>query len=413
MKKKAVSMFMVLVMAAGTLAGCKTAKEPSGGTTTQGVAGESSVTESADGETSATEPVTDGELSVQSLGIDFLVPDGDMVPDIPEEYDGRPATSVPDFAETLTPEALSKVVDGSYTAAFCTFDGESAWGRSMSAAVKSTLEKLNIELVASTDGSHDVQTCVENFESAMQLHPDVAIVVSMDPGAEKQGWDEAIANGTKLIFIQAVPDDYVCNKDYYGVVVPDNYTQNYVGSYQMLEAIQEGEAVYINIKYDNYENYIRQMAFADACKEFPGITQLDTATVMSIEEAASFAESMAQTHPDLKGVSGLYDELVMASINSMNGLGMDVKGGTNGVSEISALSMIQGTGYIGSGTEAAYDMGCAAALLAAAALSDVECPELVMTPTVIINKDNIEEAWYKTYHEALPEKLKTALEASK
>lgn len=403
-RKQMVSIAMVLAMMTGTLAGCgSTAESPAAG---------SAPVESAETSAAGTAAAA-GDLSVESLGIEFLVPDGDMIPDIPADYDGRPSTSVPDFAETLTPEDLEKVVNGSYTAVFCTFDGESAWGRSMSAAVKSTLEKLNIELLASTDSSHDVQSCVENFESAMQLKPDVAIIVSMDPGAEKQGWDEAIANGTKLVFVQNVPDDYVCNEDYYGMVVPDNYTQNYVGSRQMLEAVQEGEVVYINITYDNYENRIRQVAFADACKEFPNITQLDTATVMSIEEAAAFAESMAQTHPELKGVSGLYDELVMAAVNSMNGLGMDVKGGTNGISELSALSMIQGTGYIGSGTEAAYDMGCAAALLAAASLAEVECPEVLVTPTVVINKDNIEEAWYKTYHEELPDNLKTALEASK
>lgn len=407
MKKRALSIVLSAIMVMGLMTGCGQSAEITNSTETTDAAETATETEA-----DSTDAVSE-DLTVESLGVEFLVPDGEMIPEIPDEYDGRPTTSVPAFAETLTPEALSKVVNGSYTAAFCTFDGESAWGRSMTAAVKSTLEKLNIELIASTDGSQNVQNCVENFESAMQLKPDVAIVVSMDPGAEKQGWDEAIANGTKLVFIQAVPSDYVCNEDYYGVVVPDNYTQNYVGSRQMLEAVQEGEVVYINIKYDNFENDIRQVAFADACKEFPNITQLDTVTVMSIEEAADFAESMAQTHPDLKGVSGLWDELVMASINSMNGLGMDVKGGTNGISELSALSMIQGTGYIGSGTEAAYDMGCAAALLTAAALADVECPELLVTPTVIINKDNLEEAWFKTYHEELPEKLKSALEAVK
>lgn len=353
------------------------------------------------------------ELTFESLGIEFLVPDGELIPNIPDEYDGRPTTSVPDFAATLTSEDLQKVSEGNYTAVFCTFDAQSAWGRAMVGAVTRTLSALNIELLATTDGAQKVETCVKNFESAIQLNPDIIIVAGMDPAAEYQGWKNAVDEGRKLVFIQNVPSDFVVNKDYYGCVCPDNYSQAYAGHKQMLEAIGgEGEVVYINIVYDNYENRLRQVAFADACAEYPNVTMLDTVDVMSIEEANNFAESMAQTHPNLKGVAGLWDELVMAAINAMNGLGMDVKGGTNGISELSCLSMIQGTGYVGSGTEAAKDMGCGAALMAAAALLGKECPEMMLTPTVVCNKDNLPEAWRLTYGEDLPANLQKAWDAA-
>ena len=75
--------------------------------------------------------------------------------------------------------------------------------------------------------------------------------------------------------------------------------------------------------------------------------------------------------------------------------------------------MIEGSGYVGSGSEASYDMGCAAGICAIAALAGHEIPELLMTPTVVVNRDNLERAWKLTYNEDLPENLQKALDASK
>ena len=83
-RKQMVSIAMVLAMMTGTLAGCgSTAESPAAG---------SAPVESAETSAAGTAAAA-GDLSVESLGIEFLVPDGDMIPDIPADYDGRPSTS--------------------------------------------------------------------------------------------------------------------------------------------------------------------------------------------------------------------------------------------------------------------------------------------------------------------------------
>lgn len=354
------------------------------------------------------------ELTMESLGIEFLVPDGEKILNVPEEWDGRQVSSLAAFSETITSEDLQKIVDGGYTAAYCTFDSESYWGRALEGAITDVLEKTGIELLTVTDCAHDVQKAVENFENAMQLNPDVMIVASLDVEAEIDGWREAIDKGIKLVFVSVVPAEFEINKDYYGCVAVDNYSQVYIGAKQMLEAIGgEGEVIYINMEFSTIDNVVRQEAFADACAEYPNVTVLDKMIVTSLEEASTMAESLVQAHPNLKGMCGLYDELVLTAMNTVNDLGMNVVGGTCGISESSCLSMAQGTGWAGSGAEAAYDMGCSAAIMAAAALADVECPEMVVTPTILTTAENIEEGWYLAYHQDLPEGLQKVLDAAK
>jgi hypothetical protein len=98
----------------------------------------------------------------------------------------------------------------------------------------------------------------------------------------------------------------------------------------------------------------------------------------------------------------------MAAHNAMNNIGRECYTGGHGISESSLLSMINNTGFIGTGAESSYVMGAIASALAAGALCGHDNPVTAMSNTVAVTLENIPEAWRACYGTSLPENLQAA-----
>lgn len=356
----------------------------------------------------AVEDLAEGEvLSLESLGITYLVPDGKYVSDF-HTADGQTVNSISDLEALLTSDDLKAVKEGNYTAVICMNEYVTEWAQAIVRAIKDVFTPLNIEILTITDAGFSAEKGATDFEQAVEMKPDIIICYDQEPSTLSDSTKKAAAQGTKVVFFACAAADCENNKDYYGVVSGDNYNMGYLSGKRIAESIGgEGKVAVVPTVYLSNDMQTRYQGALDALGEYPGIELiLDQSSSFSAEECADLGEQIIMAHPDLKGYWGQWDELAVSAVSAMRSLGYDVVGsGPDIASTNTCANMAADGGFVGTGAFSAYSLGVGGALCAVAAEAGVQVPDQITIPIVEITKDNMIETFPMLFHEDLPEQI--------
>lgn len=356
----------------------------------------------------AVEDLAEGEvLSLESLGITYLVPDGKYVSDF-HTTDGQTVNSISDLEALLTSDDLKAVKESNYTAVICMNEYVTEWAQAIVRAIKDVFTPLNIEILTITDAGFSAEKGATDFEQAVEMKPDIIICYDQEPSTLSDSTKKAAAQGTKVVFFACAAADCENNKDYYGVVSGDNYNMGYLSGKRIAESIGgEGKVAVVPTVYLSNDMQTRYQGALDALGEYPGIELiLDQSSSFSAEECAGLGEQIIMAHPDLKGYWGQWDELAVSAVSAMRSLGYDVVGsGPDIASTNTCANMAADGGFVGTGAFSAYSLGVGGALCAVAAEAGVQVPDQITIPIVEITKDNMIETFPMLFHEDLPEQI--------
>lgn len=356
----------------------------------------------------AVEDLAEGEvLSLESLGITYLVPDGKYVSDF-HTTDGQTVNSISDLEALLTSDDLKAVKESNYTAVICMNEYVTEWAQAIVRAIKDVFTPLNIEILTITDAGFSAEKGATDFEQAVEMKPDIIICYDQEPSTLRDSTKKAAAQGTKVVFFACAAADCENNKDYYGVVSGDNYNMGYLSGKRIAESIGgEGKVAVVPTVYLSNDMQTRYQGALDALGEYPGIELiLDQSSSFSAEECADLGEQIIMAHPDLKGYWGQWDELAVSAVSAMRSLGYDVVGsGPDIASTNTCANMAADGGFVGTGAFSAYSLGVGGALCAVAAEAGVQVPDQITIPIVEITKDNMIETFPMLFHEDLPEQI--------
>ena len=354
------------------------------------------------------EDLAEGEvLSLESLGITYLVPDGKYVSDF-HTTDGQTVNSISDLEALLTSDDLKAVKESNYTAVICMNEYVTEWAQAIVRAIKDVFTPLNIEILTITDAGFSAEKGATDFEQAVEMKPDIIICYDQEPSTLSDSTKKAAAQGTKVVFFACAAADCENNKDYYGVVSGDNYNMGYLSGKRIAESIGgEGKVAVVPTVYLSNDMQTRYQGALDALGEYPGIELiLDQSSSFSAEECAGLGEQIIMAHPDLKGYWGQWDELAVSAVSAMRSLGYDVVGsGPDIASTNTCANMAADGGFVGTGAFSAYSLGVGGALCAVAAEAGVQVPDQITIPIVEITKDNMIETFPMLFHEDLPEQI--------
>jgi ribose transport system substrate-binding protein len=233
------------------------------------------------------------------------------------------------------------------------------------------------------------------------------VSIPTDPVATASAFKAAAAAGTKLVFMDNVPNGMTAGKDYVSDVSADNYGNGVVSAYEMVKALGgQGKIGAIFHQADFFVTKQRYQGFTDTIKKFPKIKVVATTGIAGPDfagQAQVAASAMLTKHPDLAGIWGVWDvpaEGIMAAARAAGN--QDLKIATEDLGTNVAIALAKNKLVVGLGAQRPFDQGVTEAKLGALALLGKSTPAYVAVPALPVDHSNVLKAWQQVYHAAPP-----------
>ena len=311
----------------------------------------------------------------------------------------------------LTEAEIAEVKAMNATAAIVMHYGGNDWANAQIAGLQDQFAKMGIEVVAVTDANFKPDKQVSDLETVMVKKPDIVVSIPTDPVATASAFKAAADAGTKLVFMDNVPQGLEAGKDYVSVVSADNYGNGVVSAHLMAKALGgKGEIGVIFHEADFFVTKQRYEGFKTTIEsDYPDIAIVDEKGIAGPDfagDAQGAANAMMTENPDLAGIWAVWDvpaEGVMAAARASGRT--DLVLATQDLGTNVAIALAKGELVSGLGAQRPFDQGVTEALLAAGALLGKEQPAYVALSALPVQHDNVLEAWKQVYHEDAPADL--------
>ena len=317
-------------------------------------------------------------------------------------------TAAPATSADMTADEIAAVKAKHLTAAIVMHYGGNDWATAQIAGLKSEFGKLGIKVIATTDANFKPDQQVSQLETVMTQKPDLIVSIPTDPVATESAYKAVAAAGTKLVFMDNVPNGMTAGKDYVADVSADNYGNGVVSAYEMAKALGgEGKIGVIFHQADFFVTKQRYEGFkATITKEFPEIKIVQETGIAGPDfagQAQVAASAMLTKHADLAGIWGVWDvpaEGVLAAARAAGNT--DLKVATEDLGTNVAIALAKNQLVVGLGAQRPFDQGVTEARLGALALLGKTVPAYVAVPALPVDHDNVLDAWQQVYHAAPP-----------
>lgn len=311
----------------------------------------------------------------------------------------------------LTPEEINKVKALNAKAAIVMHYGGNDWATAQTNGLKSEFEKLGIQVIATTDANFKPDKQVSDIETVMTQDPDIIVSIPTDPVATSSAYKKAAAAGTKLVFMDNIPQGLTAGTDYVSVVSADNYGNGVVSAHQMAKAIGgKGKIGLVFHQADFFVTKQRYEGFKETItKEYPEIQIVEEKGIAGPDfagDAQAAANAMLSKYADLSGIWAVWDvpaEGVMAAARAAGR--PDLKIATEDLGKNVAIALAKDQLVVGLGAQVPFDQGVTEARLAAGALIGKQAPAYVALSALPVDHSNVLEAWKQVYHEDAPKDI--------
>ena len=320
-------------------------------------------------------------------------------------------TPEPAEAAALTEEEIAQIKGLGATAAIVMHYGGNDWANAQVEGLRDQFAKLGIEVVAVTDANFKPDKQVSDLETVMAKKPDIIVSIPTDPVATAAAYKKVADAGTKLVFMDNVPQGLEAGKDYVSVVSADNYGNGVTSAHLMAKSLggkgkigliyHEADFFVTKQRYDGFKSTIEQ--------DYPDITIVDEKGIAGPDfagDAQGAANAMLTENPDLAGIWAVWDvpaEGVMAAARASGRA--DLKIATQDLGTNVAIALAKGELVVGLGAQRPFDQGVTEALLGAGALIGKEAPPYVALSALPVDHDNVLDAWTQVYHVDPPQDL--------
>jgi len=300
--------------------------------------------------------------------------------------------------------------NGNYTAAACFHFLANDWSQLQLKGIKATLHKYGVKLVAVTDGQLKIDKQIADYESTIELAPNLIITIPLDRDATAPVLRKAVEKGILLSFIDTVPTGFRHPEDYAGMGTADNYANGRVSIEIMAERLGgKGKVALLNYKYSMFHTQQRSQAARETLEKYPGLELVAQQSVENPEEAADKTESLLIAYPELDGIWAVWDGAGTAAAGVIKNMARKTIVSTVDLSCDSAYSIASGGPLIGTGAQHPYDQGVAETLIGLAALSGKPTPPYVLVPGEKVTRKSLERSWRRVFKTAMRPEIRNAL----
>jgi len=320
-------------------------------------------------------------------------------------------TPSPASTADLTPDEIAKVKALNAKAAIVMHYGGNDWATAQISGLKSEFEKLGVKVIATTDANFKPDKQVSDIETVMSQSPNIMVSIPTDPVATASAYKKVADAGTKLVFMDNIPQGLTAGKDYVSVVSADNYGNGVVSAHQMAKALGgKGKIGVVFHQADFFVTKQRYQGFKDTItKEYPDIKIVEEKGIAGPDfagDAQAAANAMLSKYADLSGIWAVWDvpaEGVMAAARAAGR--PDLKIATEDLGKNVAIALAKDELVVGLGAQVPFDQGVTEARLAAGALIGKQAPAYVALSALPVDHSNVLDAWKQVYHEDAPKDI--------
>ncbi len=312
----------------------------------------------------------------------------------------------------LSEDEKEKLLTGGYKVGISFHYSGTAWTRLHENAIRYTLEKYGVKVIAVTDAHFDPLLQVTQLDSIRMQAPDAIISIPVDDKITAQKFKE-ISKDTKLIFISNVPEGF--KKEDYACCVSVNERENGQNVGIILgEYFKDKKQVKVGlIKHGApfYGTHLRDMMAEQVIRDnYHNIDIVDVRHFYEIEGAYEICRQMVIAHPDLEGLYISWDRPALEGIRALKELHReDISIVTFDLDVEISTYMANGEMVRGLSTQRPYEQGEAVALATAKALlGNSQYKYIGVEPYVVMPK-NLLRAWKDIVHEPAPEELEKVI----
>jgi ribose transport system substrate-binding protein len=317
-------------------------------------------------------------------------------------------------AAELTDEQVAQVKAMGATAAIVMHYSGDDWSVAQIAGLKSEFERLGIEVLATTDADFDPAQQVSDIETVMSRKPSVLVSLPTDPVATAGAYRAAAQAGTKLVFMDNVPDGFVAGTDYVSAVSADNFGNGVISAHLMARSLggsgkigliyHEADFFVTKQRYDGFKQTIE--------KEYPDIEIVEEQGIAGPDfagDAQAVTNAMLSQHADLDGVWAVWDVPAEGVLAAARAAGRtDLKVATEDLGLNVGIALAEDELVVGLGAQRPFDQGVTEARLAALSLLGQPTPAYVALPALPVDHDNVLDAWEQVYRTDPPADLTEA-----
>jgi ribose transport system substrate-binding protein len=330
--------------------------------------------------------------------------------DSPNGQPPSPASSV-----DLTPAEVSAIRAKHATAAIVFFT-QSDFATTQIEGMQAEFKRLGVTVVSSTNANGEIGQLITNVQSVLARKPTILVSSVVDNHATAQVFKSAIAQGTKVVFIETAPTGLEPGNgpgEYLGVVNSDNYALGEISGYLLAAALGgKGEVGMLPFRTNFFSSNERYLGAQAALAKFSGIKIVQKTALAGPDfagEAQSDASAMLTKYPNLAGIWGFFDvpgEGVLAALRASNR--GDVAIVTCDYGQNIAIALASGGPVKGVAAQRTYQLGIAEADMGALGVLGKKTPGFVELPVLAATKDNALEVWRQVWHTSPPPKLASA-----
>lgn len=311
-------------------------------------------------------------------------------------------------SKIVVPETSAEALRaGGYTAALLWHE-QSDFVNAVSAGAADEFARFGIEVVATTSAEFDAAKQRSDIETALTKEPSVILALPLDPVTSAAAFEEAKAEGVKLVFLSNVPAGYEHSNDYAAIVTDDLFEMGKQAADALAAAMgNKGTVGWIFHDAAYYVTNQRDNAFKSTIEnDYPEISIVAEQGISDPARAEEIANAMLLRNPDIGGIYVTWAgpaEGVLAALRA-NG-NTDTKIVTLDLSEPIALDMVRGGNVVAIVADEAYELGRAMAAAAMLDLLDQDVPPFVVAPAITVTAENVGEGWMKSLHIEAPMSL--------
>jgi ribose transport system substrate-binding protein len=319
-------------------------------------------------------------------------------------------------AAELTEEQVAQVKALGASAAIVMHYGGDDWSVAQIAGLKSEFGKLGIEVIATTDADFDPAQQVSDIETVMSRNPDVIVSLPTDPVATAGAYRAATQAGTKLVFMDNVPEGFVAGTDYVSAVSADNFGNGVISAHLMARSL--GGVGKIGLIYHEADFFVTQQRYdgfkQTIEKEYPDIEIVEEQGIAGPDfagDAQAVTNAMLSQNADLDGVWAVWDVPAEGVLAAARAAGRtDLKVATEDLGLNVAIGLAEDELVVCLGAQRPFDQGVTEARLAALSLLGQPTPPYVALPALPVDNENVLDAWEQVYRTDPPADLVEAAE---
>lgn len=302
--------------------------------------------------------------------------------------------AVPAEDVELTEEQYAAAKEMNLTLAML-WAGAGEWYNGMSDGAKSECEKMGIEIVTTADAEFDPALQATQIETALSLSPDIILTLPVDPTSGTAAYQPAVDAGTKIVFADNSVNDYVGGEQYVAVCTGDQYGMGRTCAQLIADAIGGSGKIgiiYYEADYTVTNNRDNQFV-RSILEDYPDI---EIASMMGFAEETATGEvasAMLTQNPDLDAIYVSWDVAAEPVVAEIRAGGYDTKLVTIDLGGNNDLEMARGGIVYGKSADMPYQIGATMVKLAVLDLLGEETPTYVVSDSICMTKDNIQESW--------------------